>query len=116
MSLHRNLRNIILLILAIVAVLYTVYASRNIILGPQLVIYEPVDGAIISTSTVVIRGFVPRAKSVTLNDQAIAVDESGNFAEIRLLEPGHNVYKLLITDRFERKNQKILSIYRQVIF
>ncbi len=116
MSLHRNLRNIILSTLAIIAVLYTVYASRNIIIGPQLVIYEPAGGAVIATSTVVIRGFAPRAKSVTLNDLAIAVDESGNFAEIRLLEPGHNVYKLLITDRFERKNQKILNIYRQDTF
>lgn len=96
--------------------LYTIYAFRNLILGPQLIINEPLDGSLISTSTVIIRGLSPHAKSVTLNDQPITIDEDGNFAEMRLLEPGINVYKLSITDRFERKNQKILRIYRQDTF
>lgn len=116
MNLHRNIRTILVSLLVVIVVLYTLYASRSIILGPQLIVHEPTDGAIIATSTITIRGITPQAKTLTLNDQPITVDEIGNFSEIRLLEPGTNVYKLFITDRFGRTNQKILRIYRQYTF
>lgn len=115
-----NLRNklirfgIFLLISVIVS--YSLYTTRNLIRGPVLVVNEPLDGALIATSTVRITGFAPNAKILTLNDQAILIDEQGNFAEIRLLEQGENVYKLFITDKFNRKNQKILRVFRQATF
>ncbi len=115
MNLRNKLKNFGILLLILVVVAYSLYTARNLIRGPVLEVYEPLDGALISTSTVVIRGFAPNAKIITLNDQQIVIDEQGNFAEIRLLETGQNVYKLFIKDKFNRENQRILRVFRQVI-
>jgi hypothetical protein len=116
MNLRNRLKNISIVVLIIIVIGYSLYTARNLIRGPVLIIYEPLDGALIATSTVHITGFAPNAKVITLNDQAILIDERGNFAEIRLLEQGENVYKLFITDKFNRKNQKILRVFRQATF
>jgi len=116
MNLRNRIKNISIVVLILIVIGYSLYTARNLIRGPVLVVSEPIDGALVSTSTVIIRGYAPNAKSITLNDQAILIDEQGNFAEIRLLEQGENVYKLYITDRFNRKNQRILRIFRQATF
>lgn len=116
MNLRNKLKNISIVLLVVIVIGYSLYTARSLILGPALEVFEPLNGAIISTSTVIIRGHAPNAKTITLNDQPILIDEQGNFAEIRLLEQGENVYKLFITDRFNRKNQEILRIFRQATF
>ncbi|MBP9701544.1 MAG: hypothetical protein KBD47_01000 [Candidatus Pacebacteria bacterium] len=116
MNLRNRLKNIGIILLILIIVGYSLYTARNLIRGPVLTIYEPADGAIIATTTVILRGYAPNAKIITLNDQPILIDEQGNFGEIRLLEKGENVYKLFIKDRFNRENQKILRIFRQATF
>lgn len=116
MNLRNKLTNFGLLLLVLIVISYSLFTARSLIRGPVLEVYEPLDGAIISTSTVIIRGFAPNAKVITINDQQIVVDEQGNFGEIRLLEQGENVYKLFIKDKFNRENQRILRVFRQATF
>lgn len=113
MNLRHKLKITGYTLLATIVILYSLYSARNLIRGPILNVYEPADNTVFSTSTIHIKGTAPNAKLITLNDQAIVTDEAGNFDEIRLLYTGQNVYKLFITDKFNRKNQKILHLYLQ---
>lgn len=116
MNLRHKLKIVGSLLLVLIILGYSLYSARNLIRGPALTIIEPLDGAVIATSTVIIRGLAPNAKNITINDQPILIDEQGNFAEIRLLEKGQNVYKLFIKDRFNREHQEILRVFRQDTF
>ncbi len=116
MNLRHKIKILSYTLLAIILIAYSAYSARSLLRGLTLLLYEPSDYSTISTSTVVIRGKAPNAKIITLNDQPILIDELGNFAEIRLLEHGLNVYKLFIKDKFNRENQKILRVFRQDTF
>lgn len=116
MNLRHKLKIIGIVLLLLVIAGYSVYSARSLLQGPILVISEPLDGATISTSTVIIRGVAKNAKTLTLNDQPILIDEQGNFGEIRLLEKGINVYKVFIKDKFDREHQEILRVFRQDTF
>lgn len=116
MNLRHKLKILGIISLFLIIIIYSLYSSRSLIKGPVLNISEPTDGAVISTSTIIIRGVALNAKTLTLNDQQILVDEQGNFGEIRLLEKGLNVYKLFIKDRFNREHQEILRVFRQDTF
>lgn len=116
MNLRHKLKIVGIVTLLIIIIGYSLYSARSLLQGPLLTVTEPLDGAIIATSTVIIRGLAKNAKMLTLNDQPILIDEHGNFGEILLLQKGINVYKLFVKDKFDREHQEILRVFRQDTF
>jgi hypothetical protein len=100
------------LIVAIV-VGYSYFASRDFILGPELIITEPVNGSTLSTSTVILKGQALRIQDITLNNRPILIDEQGNFTETILLFPGYNVSLISAQDKFDRTIEYKLELVYQ---
>jgi hypothetical protein len=99
------------LILLILIVGYSYYQARKIIVGPQITITSPKDGATVPTSLVEIDGVANNINSISLDDRPIFIDEKGNFAEKLLLSGGYTIITLKAEDRFGRQIKKTLELY-----
>jgi hypothetical protein len=92
---------------------YAIFASHDLILGPSLVISEPINGSAFTTSNVAIKGVVKRIKDISLNGRSITIDKVGNFSETVLMAPGYNIFELVASDRFGRsKDYRLELIYK----
>ena len=92
---------------------YAYFASRDYILGPEILIFEPINGSTISTSTVKIKGQALRIQDITLNNRPLLIDEQGNFSETLLLFPGYNVSLISAQDKFDRTIEYKLELVYQ---
>ena len=107
------LRTLILASIVCIVTGYAYFASRDYILGPRIVISEPINGSTHSTSTVLIRCQALRIQDITLNNRPILIDEQGNFSETLLLFPGYNVSLISAQDKFDRTIEYKLELVYQ---
>lgn len=77
---------------------YAYYQSRDILLGPVIVVNDLQNGQTLNDPVVRIIGSVKRAKEITLDGRAIFIDLDGNFAEELLLSPGYNIIEIVARD------------------
>jgi hypothetical protein len=92
---------------------YALVTSHSFISGPEIVIYEPVNGSALATSSVMIKGAALRIQDITLNGRPILIDEKGNFNETLLLSPGYNVSLFSAKDKFDRTTEyKLELVYK----
>ena len=89
---------------------YGLFQSKNLILGPNIAIASPLDGAAVGLNPVEVRGQADRIAFLSLNGQQIFTDQNGNFSQKLLLTPGYNSIKLEAKDKFGRTIQKILNL------
>jgi hypothetical protein len=89
---------------------YTYTKSGDFIKGPSLTILSPQDGILLEEPLVEIRGKVERISSITINDNPIFVDESGNFNEQLLMSYGQNIITIRAEDKFERVVEEVLKV------
>jgi len=98
------------LVILIIAA-YAVSRSLSYARGPEIVVAQPLNDASIATSIVTIVGHILRADNLSLNGQAVAIDEQGNFSQIVTIFPGVNIETLVATDQFKRNVRKELVLY-----
>ncbi len=89
---------------------YSLFEARNIIRGPIIEVFEPLDGSTIENPLIEIRGAAQNISSISLNDRKITVDTEGVFSEKLLLSPGYNIIKLSVSDKFGRQKEKMLEL------
>ncbi len=103
-------------IIALVALGLGIYAylqSREYLRGPILIIEEPTNGAMSTTSLLAVRGSARNVSFLTLNGRPIFTDELGRFKESLLLPEGYSIMTLEAKDRFGHIVQKRLElVYR----
>ncbi len=97
-------------VLGIAIVCYAIFASRDYIRGPLIIIDEPRNNSMVSSSTVHVKGRAVRVKNLTMNDRDITMDEQGNFTEILLIYPGQNSISFRAEDKFKHKTLEVLTI------
>ena len=107
---HFYLKTTIVTFLMVVIVGYTLYQSRKIWSGTELVITEPKNGSTLHLPLVNIAGKATNASRLTLNDRQIFTDEAGVFNEKMLLSNGYNVFKIKLEDKFNRVKTEILEL------
>jgi hypothetical protein len=101
----------ILITLAILVVIsYSGLKLKDLLIGPQIVILSPSDGATIKNSLVTVRGHADRITQLYLNGKKIFTDEQGNFDENYLLASGYNLLEIIAHDQFGRKTIKKLQL------
>jgi hypothetical protein len=76
-----------------------------------LQIFSPQDNIEISEPYVLITGTTQKGASVTVNNEPIAVDESGSFSAEINLTPGVNVLKITTTHKFGRQKTVERNIF-----
>ncbi|OHA18372.1 MAG: hypothetical protein A2836_03240 [Candidatus Taylorbacteria bacterium RIFCSPHIGHO2_01_FULL_45_63] len=101
-------------IFVVILVLYALYQSRNLILGPELIIISPKNGAVFDDPLVTIQATAKNVAFIYLNDRQTFVDENGVLLDKLLLAEGYNILTLRAKDRFGRETKKSLElIYRK---
>ncbi len=103
----------IISIAVITIVTYAFFASRDLILGPQVNIESPENGSVVVGSLVLIQGTTKKINSISFNDRPIFIDQSGRFSEKLLLAPGYTVLTIRAKDRFGREVVKRLELVRK---
>ncbi len=96
---------------AIVIVGYGLFQARNLLMGPQIYLASPQNGATITHSPLVtIAGKASNISFISLNDRPIFVNEQGDFNEQLLLSPGYNTWTIMAKDTFGRTITKSFSL------
>jgi Glucodextranase, domain B len=95
----------------IIVVGYALFAFRDIVRGPTIIVTEPTDGETYSTTTLMIRGTAERTQSLTLNGKPMLIDDdSGSFQDAIVLFPGYNVETIQASDRFGHVTERRLTL------
>ena len=105
-----NPKFIFLYPIIIIIVLYLIFQSRFIILGPRISIYTPKNNEIVLSSIVLVTGHAENIAYISLDDRPIFVDEKGNFNEKLVAQIGINTIIMKARDRFGRTTEKTLKI------
>ena len=90
--------------------LYAYSQSREYLRGPVIMIEEPQNGALSTTSVVSVQGSAHNAAFITLNGRQIFTDEQGRFHESLLLQEGYSIMLLEAKDRFGHRVEKRLEL------
>lgn len=96
--------------LALCIIGYGLFQARNIILGPQISLTSPKNGATLTNSLVTVSGKASNVSFLSLNDRPIFIDQQGDFNEQLLLSPGYNTWTLVAQDKFGRTISKNFSL------
>jgi hypothetical protein len=113
-GIHKLLR-IFAYTLGILIVLgYALFATHDFLLGPTIIVSEPLNGSTFHESSVEIKGQVLRIQDITLNGRSITIDDKGNFEEDVLLAPGYNIFYLSARDKFGRSKDYRLELVYEV--
>jgi hypothetical protein len=89
---------------------YTIFATRDYIRGPLIIISEPVNGSTSLVPDVLIKGQALRIKDLTFNGRPLLIDKEGNFSETILLLPGYNAALFVAHDKFGRSAEYRLEL------
>ena len=89
---------------------YSLYQSRNLLMGPVITIDEPKNGLATEEQMIKIAGAAKNIKSISLDDRPIFIDEAGSFSEKLLLSNGYNVIKISAWDKFNKKTDKLIEV------
>jgi hypothetical protein len=89
---------------------YSILKLKNIVTGPDIVLYTPTDGASLKKELVTIKGRAERISQIYLNGRKIFTDAKGNFKESLLLASGYNVFEIKAEDQFGRQVVKKLEL------
>ena len=106
-------RYYVIFIFFLILVAYGLFQTKNLILGPNIAIASPLDGAAVGLNPVKVEGQADRIAFLSLNGEQIFTDENGHFSQKLLLTPGYNIIKLEAQDKFGRTINKILNLVYQ---
>ncbi len=88
-------------VLGIVLIAYIAFQARFLLIGPRIVITEPIPYAT-NESQITISGIASNITMITLNGRSIYTDKSGRFTEALTLENGYTIATIAAVDRFGR--------------
>jgi hypothetical protein len=91
---------------------YVYFQARFLIEGPVISIVSPQNGSSVEEPLVTISGTTKNISYITLNNRQIFVDENGRFEEKLIVAEGYNIMGLVAKDRFGRKVEKTIELFR----
>ena len=107
----RNYIKILPIIIGLSAVIsYTVYETKDIIIGPVVEINYPQNGETVLSEIINIVGKTTNTASLMLNGRPIKIDKEGNFKEKIMLNNGYNTAIIEATDRLGKEMTKKIEI------
>lgn len=110
MATHFSSRNWLIILLAILFVAYCLFQARFLILGPQVWIEAPKDGATVSEPVITLSGRAKNAAWISLNGRQIYTDDIGLWSEKLILAQGLSIMSVTVRDRFGREKTESVRI------
>lgn len=111
---HRSFSKIFTFVFIGSFLVYGLFESFRYFSGPKITVLEPVNGSLVATSTVIVRGKVRNISYLTLNERQIFSDTSGNFGQKLLLQEGYNIINIEAKDRFGKNTSAKIELYRPI--
>ena len=90
--------------------IYAYIQSREYLRGPVIVVQEPPNGSLSTTTRVFLLGTARNVAFMTLNGKQIFTDDRGRFRESLLLQEGYNIITVAAKDRFGKNVEKRLEL------
>ncbi|MDO8499138.1 MAG: helix-turn-helix domain-containing protein [bacterium] len=106
-----HLRNSALILVILSFLFYLGWQVKGIMQKPELIVYTPVEGMISGQLKVSVQGQSEKEVTLTINGQAIMVDETGHFGSTVDLSNGVNTIIITAT----KKHGKSSTITRHVV-
>jgi len=97
-------------LLFLLLITYSLFQARFLILGPQVWIENPADGAVVSDPIVVVSGTAKNVAWISLNDRQIFTNEEGWWSEKLIVAEGLSIMTVRVRDRFDRETEKQVRI------
>lgn len=91
-------------------ILYTVFQTKAISRGVDLVIEGLTDGSSLNEDIVSVSGKATHATHLLINGKETVIDENDNFALELALSPGYNIITIEAEDRFEKKTKEVYRV------
>lgn len=105
-----SLKTILAFLVAVVILTYSGFRFKDLISGPNIVLYSPDNGSSLDNELVNITGRAERIAQIYLNGRKIFTDQDGNFEEPLLLSRGYNFFEIKAEDKFGREVVKKLQV------
>jgi len=111
MTITPRLMIIFLIIVVLMAIIgYIVYSVRQFTLPPNLEIASPSSAEILKEDKVEIVGKTDEGVTLMINNQAVLIDDMGNFQQQVRLNPGLNIFEVKATSRLQKETTKQVKI------
>lgn len=110
MRINFNPRRALLILVGIVFALYVLFQARYLILGPEIWINSPADGAVVHEAVLNIEGEAKNVAWLRLNGRQIFTDEEGHWSEKLIVAQGLSIMTVTARDRFGRTVTKTVRI------
>ena len=101
---------IITFLVVTVILTYSGLKFKNLISGPNIILYSPSNGSNLDNELINIKGRADRITQIYLNGRKIFTDQEGNFEEPLLLSNGYNIFELKAEDKFGREIVEKLQV------
>lgn len=90
---------------------YGFFNARDLIMGPNIVLYSPFNESATRKNVALVQGRAKNIVFLSLNDRPISIDTEGYFKDKLLLAPGTNIIRLYGRDRFKQEEVEELRVY-----
>ncbi len=106
-----RIRIVLLVLFAMSAMFYVGLQTVNVMRPPTITLYHPSHMPFeTKEGSVMIRGVVRRSSLLTVNGQAVYIDDAGSFERELLLSEGTNVFELAARSSFQKETRTSLTI------
>lgn len=102
LSLPRIIKNIIIVLIVLICISYLGFYVKNIISPPPLEIISPNDNFTTSSKHITILGKTDKKASITVNDENVLIDPSGNFSKKINLKDGVNTITITARKKYSK--------------
>jgi hypothetical protein len=92
-------------------VAYSIFQTRSLAKGVDLLVNGITDGEIFEGNILKLSGQATHAKHIMINDREILVDKDDNFSEELVLSPGYNIITIEAEDKFDKKTDAIYRVF-----
>ena len=110
---RRTLKLFLAIALILIITLYAVDKTKNLIIGPEINIRTPLNGAIVAESVLEIEGTARNISKISINDRQILIDQNGLFRDQLVVSVGYNIISVVGKDRFGKIKKVELEIIRK---
>ena len=98
------IRNILVSLAILACFLYLILYFKNIIVAPDLDIYQPSQNIMISETSIEVIGKTELGSELSINDEAVLTDNEGNFTKLINLKKGLNTLEINSKKKYSREN------------
>lgn len=101
---------VLIIIIFLLFLSYMLFQYRGAFLNPPLDVTSPQNGTLISSSEVTVVGKTDSNATVYIEQNAVSVDQNGNFKKTITVFPGETTITVKVINKFSRETEKKVSI------